>query len=144
LVDDYYWLRQKKDAAVLKHLEAENAYTDAVMKPTLPLQERLYKEFLSKIQQTDLSVPVRIGQYWYYTRTEEGKQYPIHCRKPGGLDAKEQVILDLNELAKGHKFYSVNVRVVSDDGNLLAYSSDITGFRDYTLSVKDLRTGQLL
>jgi oligopeptidase B len=144
LVDDYYWLRQKKDPEVIKYLEAENAYTEAVMKPTMPLQEKLYKEFLDRIQQTDLSVPVRIRNYWYYTRTEKGKQYPIHCRKPGTLDADEQIMLDVNELAKGHKFYNVAARVVSDDGNLLAYSDDITGFREYTLHVKDLRTGKLL
>src|SRR5260370_1388757 len=144
LVDDYYWLREKKDSEVIKHLEAENAYTAAVMKPALPLQEKLYKEFLSRIQQTDTTAPLRIGNYWYYTRTEEGKQYPIHCRKPVGPDAKESIILDVNERAKGHKFFKVNVHVVSDDGNLLAYSSDTTGFRNYTLHVKDLRTGKLL
>jgi oligopeptidase B len=144
LVDPYYWLRQKKDPEVLKYLEAENAYTDTVMKPTEPLQERLYKEFLSRIKQTDLGVPVREGGYWYYSRTEEGKQYPIHCRKPGSPDGPEQVLLDLNEMAKGHKFYGVAVRQVSDDGNLLAFTDDTTGFRDYTLHVKDLRTGKLL
>jgi oligopeptidase B len=144
LVDNYYWLRQKKEPEVIQYLEAENAYTDAVMKPTVPLQERLYKEFLSRIQQTDATVPVKIGEYRYYTRTEEGKQYPIHCRKAGSEGAKEQVILDVNELAKGHKFFNVTVREVSDDGNLLAYTSDNTGFRDYTLHIKDLRTGRLL
>jgi oligopeptidase B len=144
LIDNYYWLRQKKDPEVLKHLEAENAYTEAVMKPTLPLEDRLYKEFLARIDQTDTTVPVRIGKHWYYTRTEEGKQYPIHCRKEGNLDAKEQVILDVNELARGHKFCKVNVHVVSDDGNLLAYTIDNVGFRDYVLHVKDLRTGKLL
>jgi oligopeptidase B len=144
LIDNYYWLREKKDPEVIKYLEAENAYTDAVMKPTVPLQEKLYKEFLDRIQQTDLSVPVRIDKYWYYTRTEKGKQYPIHCRKPGSLDADEQIMLDVNELAKGHKFFNVAARVVSDDGNLLAYSDDITGFREYTLHVKDLRSAQLL
>jgi oligopeptidase B len=144
LVDNYYWIREKKDPEVLKYLEAENAYTEAVMKPTKPLQERLYKEFLGRIQQTDTTVPVRIGNHWYYTRTEEGKQYPIHCRKTGNLDAKEEILLDVNELAKGHKFYKVNVHTVSDDGNLLAYTVDTTGFRDYTLHVKDLRTAQTL
>src|SRR5436305_2190640 len=127
LVDDYYWLRQKKDPEVIKHLEAENAYTEAVMKPTRPLQEKLYQEFLARIQQTDVTAPVKDGGHWYYTRTVEGKQYPIHCRKPGSLDGEEQILLDLNELAKGHKFYSVNVRTVSDDGHLLAYTDDITG-----------------
>ena len=144
LVDHYYWLREKKDPDVINHLKAENAYAEAFMKPTLGLQERLYNEFLSRIQQTDLSVPVRIGKHYYYTRTEEGKQYPIHCRKADSKEAAEEVLLDLNELAKGHPFYSVSVRQVSDDGNLLAYTADITGFRAYTLYVKDLRTGKLL
>jgi oligopeptidase B len=144
LVDNYYWLRQKQDPEVIKYLETENAYTDQVMKPTVPLQEKLYKEFLDRIQQTDLSVPVRIDNYWYYSRTQEGKQYPVHCRKQGSLDGKEQIILDVNELAREHKFFNVGAHVVSDDGNLLAFSSDITGFRDYTLHVKDLRTGQML
>src|SRR5262249_34692230 len=101
-------------------------------------------EFLSRIQQTDVTAPVKDGGYWYYTRTVEGKQYPIHCRKAGSLDAEEQILLDLNELAKDHKFYSVNVRTVSDDGNLMAFTDDITGCREYTLRIKDLRTGKLL
>jgi oligopeptidase B len=144
LVDHYRWLREKKDPDVIKHLEAENAFADAFMKPTVPLQEKLYKEFLGRIQQTDSTVPVLIDRHWYYTRTEEGKQYPIHCRKEGTLDAKEQIILDVNELAKPHKFCKVNVHTVSDDGNLLAYTIDTTGFRDYVLHVKDLKSGKLL
>jgi oligopeptidase B len=144
LVDDYRWLREKKDSAVIKHLEAENAYTEAVMKPTKALQDRLYDESLGRIQQTDQTAPVRIGQHWYYTRTVEGKQYPIHCRKSGSVNGTEEIMLDVNELAKGSKFYKVEVRIVSDDGNLLAYTSDTTGFRDYTLRVKNLRTGKLL
>jgi oligopeptidase B len=143
-VDDYYWLRQKKDPEVISYLEAENAYTESVMKPTEPLQEKLYKEFLARIQQTDLSVRIREGNYWYYTRTEKGQQYPTHCRKEGSQGGEEQVMLDVNELAKGHKFYSVGGLVVSDDGNLLAYSSDITGFREYILHVKNLTTGAML
>lgn len=142
LVDDYYWLREKKDPDVLKHLAAENAYTEAVMKPTEPLQKRLYKEYLNRIQQTDVTVPVHLGNHWYYTRTEEKKQYPIHCRKAGNLDAPEQVLLDVNQLAEGHPFYDVKVHVPSDDGNLLAYTVDVTGFRDFILHVKDLRTGK--
>jgi oligopeptidase B len=144
LTDDYYWLRQKKDPEVIKYLDAENAYTAAVMQPTEPLQEKLYQEFLARIKQTDLSVPTREGGYWYYTRTEQGKQYPIHCRKKGSLEGEEQVLLDVNELAKGHKFYSVAARVVSDDGDRLAYTNDVTGFREYALRIKDLRTGETL
>lgn len=143
-VDNYFWLREKKNPDVIAYLEAENAYTAAVMKPTEKLQEKLYQEMLGHIKQTDLTVPYRKGDYTYYSRTEEGKQYPIHCRKENLPDAKEQITLDLNELAKGEKFLSLAVYLVSDDGNLLAYSTDVTGFRQYTLWIKDLRTGQLL
>src|SRR6185295_10527163 len=98
LVDNYFWLREKTNPAVIAHLEAENAYTDSVMKPTAALQEKLYNEILSHIKQTDNSVPYRWGAYLYYTRTVEGQQYPIFCRKPGNLNAPEQVLLDLNEM----------------------------------------------
>src|SRR5262245_40109421 len=144
LKDDYFWLREKKNPEVLKYLEAENAYTDEVMKPTANFQESLYKEILSHIKQTDLSVPSRIGDYFYYSRTEEGKQYPYQCRKKGSMDAKEEVLLDLNKLAEGHSFLGLGAFTVSDDGNLLAYSTDTTGYRQYNLHVKDLRTGQTL
>lgn len=144
LKDDYFWLREKTNPEVTKYLEAENAYTDDVMKPTKDLQETLYKEMLGHIKQTDLSVPYRIGDYYYYSRTEEGKQYPYQCRKKGSMDAKEEVLLDLNKLAEGHSFLGLGAFNVSDDGNLLAYSTDTNGYRQYTLHVKDLRTGQTL
>jgi oligopeptidase B len=143
-IDDYHWLRNKADPEVAAYLEGENAYCDTVMRPTEPFQERLYKEMLARIQETDLSVPYREAGYFYYSRTEEGKQYPILCRKKGSLEATEEVTLDLNALARGHKFLSLGAYVVSDDGSLLAYSTDLTGFREYTLQVKDLRTGELL
>src|SRR5215470_14239395 len=143
LVDDFFWLREKTNPAVMTHLKAEDDYTTTVMKPTAALQEKLYNEMLSHIKQTDTNVPYRWGNYFYYSRTEEGKQYPIYCRKKGSLDAAEEVILDQNELAKGQKFMAVGTFVPSDDGNLLAYSTDNTGYRQYTLQVKDLRTGQL-
>ena len=142
--DDWFWLRQKSDPAVAEYLEAENAYARAVLAPTAALQERLYGEMLGRIKQTDLSVPVRDHGWWYYTRTEEGKQYPIYARKRGSLDAPEEVTLDVNRLAEGQRFMSVGAYRVSDDGSLLAYSTDSTGFRQYTLRVKDLRTGELL
>ena len=144
LVDDYYWLREKTNPEVISYLEAENRYTEEVMRPTEALQKTLYDEILGRIKQTDLSVPYRFGDYFYYSRTEEGKQYQILCRKRGSLEAKEEITLDLNELARGHKFLGLGAYSVSDDGNLLAYSTDITGFRQYTLYVKDLRTGELL
>ena len=143
LVDDYFWLREKASPAVMDHLKAEDAYALTMMKHTEPLQAKLYAEMLSHIKQTDENVPYRQGDYFYYSRTFEGKQYPVYCRKKGSLDAKEEIVLDQNELAKGQKFMSIGAYSPSDDGNLLAYSTDNTGYRQYTLHVKDLRTGTL-
>jgi oligopeptidase B len=148
--DPYYWLRDKSNPEVIKYLEAENAYTEAMTRDLKPFAEALYKEMLGHIKQTDLSVPTRRGPYFYYARTEEGKQYPIRCRKKAADDgsfnerAAEEVLLDPNELAKGLKFLSVGAFAVSDDSNLLAYTTDSTGFRQYRLYVKDLRTGAIL
>jgi oligopeptidase B len=144
LKDDYFWFREKKNPEVIQYLESENAYTEEMMKPTKDLQDALYKEMLGRIKQTDLSVPSRIGQYYYYQRTEEGKQYPYMCRKKGDMDGQEELLLDLNKLAEGHSFLGLGGFHVSDDGNLLAYSTDTTGYRQYNLHVKDLRTGQTL
>jgi oligopeptidase B len=144
LKDDYFWLREKDNAEVKQYLEAENAYTEEVMKPTKDLQDVLYKEMLGRIKQTDLSVPSRNGLYYYYSRTEEGKQYPYICRKKGSMDSQEELMLDLNKLAEGNSYLGLGGVEVSDDGNLLAYSTDTTGYRQYTLQVKDLRTGQTL
>ena len=141
--DPYFWLRDKPNPEVAAYLEAENAYTDAVLKPTEPLQKSLYDEMLAHVKETDLSVPYRDGAFLYYYRTEKGKQYRIHCRKPFP-DGPEQVLLDLNALATGKKFMSLGAFRPSDDGSLLAYSTDDTGFRQYTLVVKDLKTGALL
>ncbi len=143
LVDEYFWLREKNNPDVLAHLQTENTYAETVMKPTAALQEQLYKEMLSHIKQTDSDVPYRWGNYFYYTRTEEGKQYPIYCRRKGSVEAPEEIVLDQNELAKGQKFMSVDAFVPSDDGNLLAYTTDNTGYRQFTLHIKDLRTGEL-
>ena len=144
LVDDFFWLREKTNPAVIAHLQAENNYAETVMKPTAPLQEKLYTEMLSHIKQTDQNVPYRRGDYFYYSRTVEGKQYPIFCRQKGSTDAPEEIVIDVNELAKGQKFMSLGAFSPSDDGNLLAFSTDNTGYRQYLLQVKDLRTGQLL
>ncbi len=141
LSDDYFWMRDKKNPEVITYLEAENAYTDAMMKPTAALQEKLYKEMLSRIKETDQQVPYMSGGYLYYTRTEAGKQYAVWARRKGTMSAPEEVLLDLNEMVKGHPYMSVNDFEVSDDTNLLAYSTDSTGYREYTLNVKDLRTG---
>ncbi|HUM18153.1 MAG TPA: S9 family peptidase [Candidatus Nitrosotalea sp.] len=142
--DDYHWMRQKDDPEVTAYLTAENAYTDAVMKPTLAFQEGLYAEMLARIKEDDQTVPYRRGGFFYYSRTEKGKQYPILCRKAGSLAAPEQVMLDLNRLAEGHPFLALGAASVSDDGRRLAYTTDLTGFREYTLHVKDLETGALL
>jgi oligopeptidase B len=144
LVDNYFWLREKSNPEVKAYLEAENAYTDAVMKSTESFQKKLYEEMLSRVKETDVEVPYKEGTYFYYTRTEAGKQYQIRCRKKGTIDAPEEVVLDINELAKGQAFMAVAAYNVSNDGNLLAYTTDNTGFRQYTLAVKDLRTGKLL
>jgi oligopeptidase B len=142
LVDDYFWLRDRKNPEVKAYLESENAYADAFMKPTEALQSKLYEEMLGRIKETDLSVPYRQAGYFYYSRTEKGKQYPIYCRKKGTLEATEQVLLDVNEMAKGERFMAVGDIEVSDDGNLLAYTNDNIGFREYRLHVKDLSTGK--
>jgi len=147
LLDDYSWLRDKESAEVTAYLEAENSYAEAVMAPLAGLREELYQEMLSHIKQTDVSVPYRDGAWWYYTRTEEGLQYPIHCRKAdagGTPDSTEQIVLDGNELAQGHSFMAIGSTDVTDDGRWLAYSIDHTGFRQYTLHLKDLKTGEVL
>ena len=143
MVDDYFWLREKTNPEVVRHLEAENGYAEAMMKPTAAFQVKLYNEMVGHIKETDRSVPYQWGGYFYYTRTEQGKQYPINCRMKGS-DGNEEVVLDQNEMAKGLKFFSIGSFVPSDDGNLLAYSTDTTGYRQYKLQIKDLRTGHLL
>jgi len=142
--DDYYWLRERSNPEVRAYLEAENKYADEIMKGTEALQEKLYQEMLGRIKQTDLTVPYRMRGYSYYTRTETGKQYAIYCRKKGSLDAPEQVLLDLNEMARDQRFMALGDWDVSDDGNYLAFTTDNTGFRDYRMQIKDLGTGTIL
>ena len=148
LEDDYGWLREKEAVEVTTYLDAENAYAEAMMAPLGELRDKLYQEMLSHIKQTDISVPYRDGGWWYYSRTEEGLQYPVHCRKVDGPGApkagEEQVILDGNALAQGHSFMAIGGTDVTDDGRWLAYSVDHTGFRQYTLHIKDLTTGEVL
>jgi oligopeptidase B len=144
MVDNYAWLREKTNPEVRAYLEQENAYTDSIMNPTEPLQKKLYDEMVGRIKETDVEVPYREGDYFYYTRTEAGKQYPIRCRKKASDDAPEEVLLDVNQLAQGHAFMTIAAFAVSPDGNLLAYSYDDTGYRQFTLAVKDLRTGKTL
>ncbi|MGA3010587.1 MAG: S9 family peptidase [Terracidiphilus sp.] len=149
LVDDYAWLRDKQNSEVSAYLEAENAYAEAVMAPLSGLRDQLYDEMLSHMKQTDVSVPFRDGLWWYLTRTEEGKQYAVHSRKPGTASgpeegAPEQVILDGNQLAEGHAFFAVGANDITRDGRWLAYSTDTTGFRQYTLHIRNLETGETL
>ena len=143
-VDHYAWLRHKENPEVIAHLEAENAYTDAILKPTEAFRERVYQEMLGRILQTDLSVPYRLRGYYYFTRTEEGKQYAFHCRRRDADGATVELLLDLNLLAEGHSFLGMDSFEVSEDNHLLAHSTDTTGFRQYLLQVKDLRTGTTL
>jgi oligopeptidase B len=142
--DPYAWLKDKKNSETIKYIEAENAYRKALTKHLEPLEKKLYEEMLSHVKQTDLDVPVRENGFWYYSRTEKGKQYPIYCRKKGSLDGKEEVLLDVNELAKGRKFLSAFPLGPSDDGRLYAFMTDTTGFREYFLSIKDLSTGKVI
>jgi len=169
LTDDYAWLRAKSDPDVIAYLEAENAYAEAFMAPLAGLREDLYKEMLSHVKQTDVSVPYRDGAWWYYNRTEEGRQYAIYCRTAAGTKeanapaiphvsaewlarhdllpksaAQEHIILNGNELAEGHAYFAIGATDITDDGRWLAYTTDLTGFRQYTLHIKDLKTGETL
>jgi oligopeptidase B len=166
LTDDYAWLRDKQDPEVTAYLEAENAYAESVMAPLAELRDKLYEEMLSHVKQTDISVPFRDGAWWYYTRTQEGQQYAIHCRKPAtripnapgapglasetwetsipGDNVPEEIILDGNQLAEGHAFFAIGATDITDDGRWLAYTTDTTGFRQYTLHIKDLSTSETL
>ena len=142
-IDEYGWLRDKTNPDTIAYLNAENAYANAMTASLAPLEKKLYDEMYGRIKQTDIDVPYRKDGYYYYSRTEAGKQYRIYARKKGTLDAPEQILLDVNQLAEGKKYMSVNVMTVSDDTNLLAYSIDDTGYRQYKLYVKDLRSGKV-
>jgi oligopeptidase B len=176
LTDNYAWLREKENSEVTEYLNAENAYAEALTADLAPLRDDLYSEMLSHIKQTDESAPYREGNWWYYVRTEEGKQYSIFCRKRGsatspegseqiGLNnrvphvpsgtwetsspesasvSEEQIILDGNQLAEGQQFFAIGATDISDDGRFLAYTTDLTGFRQYSLHIKDLETGETL
>lgn len=143
-VDEYYWLREREDAEVIAYLEAENAYTQATMAHTESLQEQLFDEIRSRIEETDESVPYRLRDYYYYTRNEEGKDYPIYARKRDSLDAREEVMLDANELAEGKSFFALQGLQVSEGQDLIAFATDTVGRRIATIRFKDLRTGVLL
>ncbi|GIV60698.1 MAG: oligopeptidase B [Rhodothermaceae bacterium] len=143
-IDPYYGLRERDNPEVIAYLEAENAYTEAALAPVKELEDSLFHEILGRIKQDDASVPYRKGDFFYYTRYEPGKEYPILARRRGTLDAPEEILLDVNELAKDHTFYQLGGTAVSDDGRLLAFAADTLGRRLYTVYVKNLETGQLL
>ena len=143
-VDNYYWLNERENPEVLAYLEAENQYVDSCLKHTEPLQEQLFKEITGRIKQDDNSVPVKIRDYYHYTRFEEGKEYPIICRKKHSLDAPEEILLDGNQLAEGYAFFQIGEISLSEDDRLLAYSVDTVSRRIYTVYVKDLATGELV
>ena len=147
IVDNYAWLRDrsdKKDPAIIDYLNAENAYTESVMGGHKKFVDDLYAEMLGRIKQTDLSVPYKFGDHWYFTKTEEGKQYPTYLRSKSKDGKDPQTLLDQNEMAKGYKYFAIGDFAASDDGNLLAFATDTTGYRQYTLQIKDLRTGEIL
>ncbi len=144
LADPYAWMRERQNPEVIAYLEAENRYTADVMQPTEELRATLYKEMVGRIKESDSSVPVRRGNYVYYSRTEKGKQYAIHCRRTKSMRGPEEILLDENELAAGEKYFRIGNFAVSPDGTVLAYSTDTAGDETYVIHVKDLRTGELL
>ncbi|QQS41094.1 MAG: S9 family peptidase [Acidobacteriota bacterium] len=147
LTDNYHWMRdrnQEKSPEIIAYLEAENRYTDAVMKPHGKFVDSLYEEMLGRIKQTDLSVPYKYGDFWYFTKTIEGKQYPVYLRSKTRDGKDPETLLDQNKMAEGYKFFSIASLRVSDDGKKLAYLIDTTGYRQYVLQVKDLATGETL
>ncbi len=143
-IDNYFWLRERENPEVIEYLKAENAYTDSVMAHTKDLQKKLYNEIVARIKQDDKSVPYKKNGYFYYVRYEKGAEYPIYCRKKGSLDAKEEIMLDVNEMAKGYAYYQLVGLNVSEDNKLLAFGVDTVSRRKYTIYVKNLETGELL
>jgi len=143
-VDNYYWLNDRDNPEVISYLEEENAYTEEMLKHTKDFQEKLFNEIVGRIKQTDESVPYKLNGYFYYTRYEEGKEYPIHCRKKDNMEASEEVMLNVNEMAKGHDYYSASGLTVSPDNKMLAFGVDTVSRRQYTLHYKNLETGKIL
>ena len=143
LNDPYFWLREKENKDVIKYIEEENSYSDELLSDTKPFQDKLFKELKLRIKEDDNSVPQKDGDYFYYSRMVKGKDYPLFCRKKGSLEASEEVILDQNEVAKGHEFCDVAVVEVSKDHRYLAYSADYSGDESYTVTIKDLETNKV-
>lgn len=144
LTDNYYWLRDKNNSEVIDYLNKENQYTQSMTKHTKRFQDKLYREMKGRIKETDLQVPTRVDDYFYYTRTVKGNQYPIYARKQGSLEAKEEILLDPNKLAEGKKYFRIARYRISPNHKLLAYSVDTAGSETYTVNIKNLETGKLL
>ena len=142
--DNYYWLNERENPKVIDYLNAENDYTRAQMAHTEDFQNTLYEEIKGRIKQTDLSVPYRYNDYFYYSRNEDGKEYKIYCRKKGSLDAPEEIMIDANLMAEGHEYFAVRGQKISSDQNLIAFATDTVGRRIYTIQFKNLETGELL
>lgn len=144
LLDNYFWMRERANPGVIEYIEAENRYTEQMTKHTEKLQEKLFEEFKKRIVETDSTVPEKLDDYYYYSRTVAGRQFSIYCRKKHSLEADEEVILDVNKLAEGNEFFNVDVHKVSPDHKFLAYLADTDGSERHTLFIKDLMTGRLL
>lgn len=143
-IDNYFWLNERENPEVIKYLKDENAYTKSVMQPTEELQARLFEEMKSRIKETDESVPYEKNGYFYYTRYEEGKEYPIYCRKKGSLDSQEEIMLDVNQMAEGFDYFQIGGLSVSPDNRFLAYGVDTVSRRKYTVYIKNMETGEML
>jgi len=143
-IDNYFWLRDKSSPEVIKYLEDENKYTEEQLADTKPLQEKIYKEIVSRIRETDMGVPMKRDDYFYYTRTEQGKNYPIYCRKKGSVNGAEEILLDANQLAAGQKYFQMGIYSVSPDHKILAFGTDVKGDEEFVVRFKDLATGDLL
>ena len=143
-IDNYYWLRERENPEVIAYLEAENAYRESVMKPTEALQQKLFDEMVGRIKQDDSSVPYRDNGYYYYSRYEEGKEYPLYCRKKGSLEAEEEIMADVNQMAEGYEYFQVGGLSISPDNRYLAVGIDTVSRRKYTIRIKDLVTGKML
>ncbi len=142
--DDYYWLNDRENPDVIAYLEAENAYTEDVMAPVKGFEDSLFEEIVGRIKPTDISVPYKVDGYYYYSRYEEGNEYPFYCRKKGSLEADEQVMLDVNAMSEGHEFYAVGRRAVSSGRDILSFAVDTVGRRIYSIKFKNLTTGEIL
>ncbi|RPI01248.1 MAG: oligopeptidase B, partial [Calditrichaeota bacterium] len=143
-IDNYFWLRERENPQVIAYLTAENAYKDAVLQKSGKLQKQLYKEIVGRIEQTDVSVPYKDNGYYYYTRYEKGGEHPIYCRKKESLDAVEEIMLNVNDMARGHDFYHGVGLEVSEDNKFLAFAVDTVSRRKYSLHFKNLETGEIL